>query len=227
MAIITDNLFIELMYNETTVKEIAKKTKCSRMSVYRKRNEFLKRWNYDEGNLVCINCKKTEKCSVHSTQGNRAVSSITRCIYKKFHNLNSLPENAIIVHVNGDKEDNRPSNLYMLPCREMATSFIVYKRRNNLESLHPHEYMKIRGNYLMETVFNPYWLYQKYIVEELSMKAIAAMYGMSPSTISRGLYRHTSPNNPKMKLIDCREKYKNGTDAYKIPDNQITIDRYR
>lgn len=226
MAIISDNLFIDLIYGDTTVKEIAKKVNCSKMSVYRKKSEFLKRWNYDEGNLVCLECDSKEGCSVHSTQGNRAISAISRCIYKKFHNLDSLPENAIIVHINGDNSDNRPSNLYMMACREIATSYILYKRHNKVE-IHPHEYMKIRGNFLMETVFNPYWLYQKYVIEELSMRAISAIYGISTSTISHVLHRYESPNNPKMKIVECREKYKNGNDAYKIPNNQITIDKYR
>lgn len=226
MTVITDNLFINLMYGETTVKEIAKKVSCSKMSVYRKKNEFLKRWNYDEGNLVCIDCKCDEGCSVHSTQGRRALSAITRCIYKKFHNLKSLPKNSIIVHVNGDEHDNRPSNLYMLPCREIATSYMMYKRINKC-NIHPHEYMKIRGNYLMETVFNVWWLYERYVVEELSMKAMAAIYGIPVSTISNVLNRYPSPNNPEIKIIECREKYKNAYDSYKVPNNQITIDKYR
>ena len=220
MVTIPDSLFVELMNGDISTNDIVNKARCSKSSVYSKKQDFLKRWNHDSGKLLCLNCTLHHRCGIDSKQGNRPLSSMARCTYKRFHKINELPTNAIIVHINGIMNDNRPSNLYMLPCKEIASSYIRYRAENG-GNVHPHEYMKIRGNYLMETLFNNEWLYQKYVIEGLSMKDISSCFDLPLSTLSKTINRYKSPNNPDMKIIECRPKYKNGSSAKKIINNLL------
>lgn len=191
---------LEITSGEIKLDEACEKYKIGKVNLYLQIRSFRKETETKKYNNICEKCPKAKWKSSTNSMGCK-VNNVGRCVYEKFYGC-KCKKGEVVVHLNGNKKDNRPINIYKFPSKELSSTYL--KQNLFLKDVNPTEWIKVEAKRLMDTLYNRQWLYEQYILKDKSINRIASENKLCASTVARQIKKYG--------IYDLREPHTNQHD---------------
>lgn len=159
---------------------VAKKYNCSIATVKKRISLMVKSANEYNASAICANCKN-KKCN------NKQSDFIRQCIYNEFYQT-QVKKGHKVGQLNVVMNDLNPLNLFDFVSPIMLNYYYAWAKKLPMRDRKIDHFLKTRWKFLKQTLFNPEWLYKKYVDEALSTRDIAKAVEVSQATASRYLH---------------------------------------